>query len=136
MANTNESDAPAAATPPAAASAPVATRSSRTGLGVAGIAGVAVGTVLAAALLFGGGVAVGVALPGGEIGQHSAAGQNGPRPGDRDGARPGDHDGARPGDRDRDRQHPPIGGDRPLHEHHDTDETGDAEVPDDGSAEN
>ena len=118
MANTNESDAPAAATPPAAASAPVATRSSRTGLGVAGIAGVAVGSVLAAALLFGGGVAVGVALPGGEIGQHSAAGQNGPRPGDRD------------------RQHPPIGGDRPLHEHHDTDETGDAEVPDDGSAEN
>ena len=131
MANTNESDAPAAdTTPPAAASIPVATRSSRTGLGIAGIA---VGSVLAAALLFGGGLAVGLALPSGETGPHVAAGQNDPRPGDRDGQRPGDRDGARPGDRDRarpgdrDGQRPPIHGDHPLPGQND---------PDDGSAEN
>ena len=115
MANTNESDAPAAdTTPPAAAAIPVATRSSRTGLGIAGIA---VGSVLAAALLFGGGLAVGLALPSGETGPHFAAGQNGPRPGDRDGARPGDRDG----------QRPPIHGHHPLPSQNDSD---------DGSAEN
>lgn len=123
MANTNESDAPAAdTTTPAAASIPVAARSSRTGLGIAGIA---VGSVLAAALLFGGGLAVGLALPSGETGPHFAAGQNDPRPGDRDGQRPGDRDGARPGDRDG--QRPPIHGDHPLPGQND---------PDDGSAEN
>ena len=133
MANTNESDAPAAdTTPPAATSAPASTpaaaRSSRSGLRVAGTVA---GSVLAAALLFGGGVAVGLAVPGVDIGPDSASGQADERPSGRDGVRPGSRDGARPGGQDR--QRPPIGGDRPLHEHPDTAETGDAE---DGSAEN
>ena len=74
MAKTNESDAvaadstttePVAAPAPTPAAEPVAARAPRTGLRIAGIAA---GGVLAGALLFGGGIAVGHALPDGHGG--------------------------------------------------------------------
>ena len=132
MAKTNDSDAPAADTTPstattATAPTPAAARASRSGLGIAGIA---VGSVLAAALLFGGGVAVGLALPSDQMGPDSASGQLDERQGERDGVRPGDRDGVRPGGHDR--QLPPLGGNRPMPGQSDTgSDGGSTENPDD-----
>jgi hypothetical protein len=109
MAKTNESDAPAADTtttpaPAPAASTPVAARASIPALGVVGIAA---GTVLAAGLFFGGGLAVGMALPDAHRGPAFANSQLGNGEQQRDGVRPNDRQGLRPSGQDG--QRPPFG---------------------------
>lgn len=111
MAKTTESDATAAeATEPVpapAASTPVATRAS---IPVLGVVGIAAGSVLAAGLLFGGGLAVGLALPDAHQRPAFAAGQLGDGSEQREGVLPNDRQNAQ--DR-RDGQRPPFGDHRP-----------------------